>query len=500
MKHTIYLVGAGPGDPKLLTRQAFDLLQQADTVVYDALVAPAILALIPEPTERIFVGKRAGAHALRQEEINALLVRLGSEGSGKLIVRLKGGDPFVFGRGGEEMLALREAGIPYHIVPGVTAGIAAPAYFDIPITHRALSRSFTCITAYTEDTGLPSLDWEALARLAGTLVFYMGVRQVRAISTALIEAGMPADRPAALLARGTTPQQELELRTLSAFASSEEDFTPYAPALFLVGEVLALSGGRISLPLAGEKILVTRARHQASSLQQGLEALGAEAVLLPSIELSPLPVAPERLLQAVERARWVIFTSPNAVEYFFQLLRESGQDSRSLSHTRLAVLGPMTARSLESYALRPDFQPSVYNAETFAQEFLAQLDREAGEVLLPCSELATETLPQALDHAGISYTRLAIYANRPISYTEEELRQAFAGASWLTACSSSAIHHLVALLQAHGLEKLIQELPIAVLGQQTASAVRGYGLEPRLIAPEATIVSLIQAITADRAR
>lgn len=496
MKPIVYLVGAGPGDPKLLTRRAFELLQQADTVVYDALVSPAILSLIPREAERINVGKRAGAHSQGQAEINALLVRLGSESVGKVLVRLKGGDPFVFGRGGEEMLALREAGIPYTIVPGVTAGIAAPAYFDIPITHRALSRSFTCITAYTEDEGLPDLDWESLASLGGTLVFYMGVRQVSKISAALISAGARADLPAALVSRGTTPQQALEQRTLGAFASSDEDFSPLAPALFLVGEVLALSEGRTPLPLAGKKILVTRARHQASALQQGLEALGAEAVLLPTIELSPLAVSEEAFRSALGAHRWIFFTSPNAVEYFFRLLQQAGLDSRALGSKQLGVLGPMTARALVSHGLRADFQPSVYNAEVFAREFVTQWGQEAkeGGILLPCSELAQETLPLALQAEGIPYTRLPLYANRPIAYSEAELRMAFAGASWLTACSSSAVHHLLDLLSAQGLTSLVEDLPIAVLGEQTASAVRAYGLEPRLIAPEATIPSLIQAL------
>ena len=472
--NTVYLVGAGPGDPKLLTRRAHELLLSADQVVYDALVSPAILALIPLQAERIHVGKRARAHSLGQEEINALLVQLGQTGKGRRIVRLKGGDPFVFGRGGEEMLALRQAGIPYEVVPGITAGIAAPAYFDIPITHRGLSQSFTCLTAYTEDEGLPDLDWSSLARLGGTLVFYMGVRQVAKISVALIGAGAREELPAALISRGTTPYEVLEQRTLSEFARTDEDFSSLAPALFVVGEVLQLSEGRTARPLLGKKILVTRARHQASSLREGLESLGAEAVLLPTIELSALPVDSDSLAQAVMEHRWIIFTSPNAVEYFFRLLFEAGMDSRSLGHTRLAV----------------------YNAEVFAREFLALYGEEAqGEgILLPCSALAQDTLPKVLAEAGLGYTRLPLYANRAIEYTEAELQEAFAGAHWLTACSSSAIHHLVELLQTYGQEQLLQGLDIAVLGEQTASAVRSHDLEVRLIAPEATIPSLIQAL------
>ena len=228
MKKTqVHLVGAGPGDPRLLTRRAYELLSRADIVVYDALVSPEILALIPERAERIPAGKRAAGHSMHQREINALLVEL-AEQRGGCIVRLKGGDPFVFGRGGEEMLALRSAGIPYEIVPGISSGLAAPAYFDIPITHRGLSQAFTCITAYTEDEGLPELDWTSLAKLPGTLVFYMGMRQVAKISAALLGAGMSAERPAAILSKGTSPEQQLRSETLGAFAASTEDYSPLA--------------------------------------------------------------------------------------------------------------------------------------------------------------------------------------------------------------------------------------------------------------------------------
>ena len=283
---TVYLVGAGPGDPKLLTRRAHELITTAEVIVYDALVSPSILALIPEGTKLYHVGKRYGAHSLKQAEINDLLIELGTADLGR-VVRLKGGDPFVFAHGGEEMTALREAGIPYEIVPGITAGLAAPAYFDIPLTHRGLSRSFTCLTAHTEDGELPDFDWTSLARLSGTLVFYMGVRQVAQISQALIAAGMSTSTPAALLSRGTTPQQSLLVRTLGAFTDTSEDFSAYAPALFMIGEVLQFAEGRTSLPLSGKKVIVTRARHQASVLQEALEEKGAEAYLLPTIQLTP---------------------------------------------------------------------------------------------------------------------------------------------------------------------------------------------------------------------
>ena len=349
MKKTqVHLVGAGPGDPRLLTRRAYELLSRADIVVYDALVSPEILALIPERAERIPAGKRAAGHSMHQREINALLVEL-AEQRGGCIVRLKGGDPFVFGRGGEEMLALRSAGIPYEIVPGISSGLAAPAYFDIPITHRGLSQAFTCITAYTEDEGLPELDWTSLAKLPGTLVFYMGMRQVAKISAALLGAGMSAERPAAILSKGTSPEQQLRSETLGAFAASTEDYSALAPGLFVVGEVLSLAAGRQPKPLEGKRIIVTRAQQQASGLAEGLRAQGAQVRLLPSIEIAERTEARpqlEAVLSDLSRYDWLLFTSPNAVQYFFAALERSGRDARALAGLGLAVVGPMTAETL----------------------------------------------------------------------------------------------------------------------------------------------------------
>lgn len=494
---TVYLVGAGPGDPKLLTRRAYELITTAEIIVYDALVSPRIIDLIP-PTARLYnVGKRYGAHSMKQPEINALLVELASEDV-KKIVRLKGGDPFVFAHGGEEMHVLREAGIRYKIVPGITAGLAAPAYFDIPVTHRSVSRSFTCLTAHSESGELPDFDWTALAKLGGTLIFYMGVRQIASISQALIEAGCDTSTPAALVSRGTTPQQTLLARTLGEFTDAEEDFTAYTPALFVIGEVIRLREGSTSRPLAGKKIIVTRARHQASSLQEALENEGAEALLLPTIELSAnQEVAAEvsTCLRELHRYSWIFFTSPNAVEFFFTALREAGLDSRALAPCRIASLGPMTSTALQSRGIQPDFMPSAYHAKAFAAEFIQHSSKcEAKPILLPASALAHDDLSRLLEEAGYPCHRLPLYTNNPIHYEQEELRATLSSADYLTACSSSAVHHLVELLEAYQLTELLKQLPIAVLGEQTAEAVRSYGIEPQLIAPQATIVALVDSL------
>ena len=483
---TVYLVGAGPGDPKLLTRRAYELITTAEVIVYDALVSPGILALIPEGTKLYHVGKRYGAHSLKQAEINDLLIELGTADLGK-VVRLKGGDPFVFAHGGEEMTALREAGIPYEIVPGITAGLAAPAYFDIPLTHRGLSRSFTCLTAHTEDGELPDFNWASLARLSGTLVFYMGVRQVAQISRALISAGMP--------------QQSLLERTLGAFTDTSEDFSAYAPALFMIGEVLRFAEGCTTRPLSGKKIIVTRARHQASVLQEALEEKGAEAYLLPTIQLTPneeVEAELETTLQSLSSYDWILFTSPNAVEFFFSALHQRGKDSRHLAPCQIGALGPMTAEALSAYGITADFVPREYYAKVFAEEFIQRARlAPVHRILLPNSALAGDDLSELLAEAGISCHRLPLYKNTPISYTASELKEALDSADYLTACSSSAIHHLVSLLQVHQLDHLLKRLPLAVLGEQTAEAARSYGIEPKIIAAQPRITCLVEALVKD---
>lgn len=498
MKTCVYLVGAGPGDPKLLTCRAYELIQRADIVVYDALVSPAILNLIPETSTRIPAGKRAAGHAMKQEEINALLVDLAQK-QGGCIVRLKGGDPFVFGRGGEEMLALRRAGIAYEVVPGISAGLAAPAYFDVPITHRGLSQAFTCITAYTEDEGLPLLDWTSLAQLPGTLVFYMGMRQVAKIAAALLEAGMPELRPAAIVSRGTTPEQRLLSSTIGDFARSSEDFSPLAPGLFVVGEVLQLGADRASKPLEGQRIVVTRAQQQASSLAERLTELGASVRLLPTIALEARPEGAAKLAELCRSGldyQWLFLTSPNAVHYFFDALDAAGFDARVLSGLCIAVVGPMTAQALAARGLRADLMPQVYTAEQLASDFLRLEEKavQGSRILFPCSALAHTGLTDRLTEAGAVIDSLELYSNSPIAYDRAKLTACFEDADWLTACSSSAVDHLVDLLEEQGLESLLRSVQLAVLGPQTAAAAQRRGLEVKLIAPEATIPALCEAL------
>ncbi|MFC2630850.1 MAG: uroporphyrinogen-III synthase, partial [Porphyromonas sp.] len=341
----------------------------------------------------------------------------------------------------------------------------------------------------------------SLARLSGTLVFYMGVRQVAQISQALISAGMSASTPAALLSRGTTPQQSLLERTLGAFTDASEDFSTYAPALFMIGEVLRFAEGRTSLPLSGKKVIVTRARHQASVLQEALEEKGAEAYLLPTIQLTPneeVKTELETTLESLPSYDWILFTSPNAVEFFFSALRQRGKDSRHLAPCQIGALGPMTAEALSAYGITADFVPREYYAKVFAEEFIQRAKlTPVKRILLPNSALASDDLSELLSEAGIACHRLPLYQNTPISYTASELEEALDSADYLTACSSSAIHHLVSLLRVHQLEHLLKALPLAVLGEQTAEAARSYGIEPKLIAAQPRITCLVEALVKD---
>ena len=324
----------------------------------------------------------------------------------------------------------------------------------------------------------------------------MGMRQVAKISAALLGAGMSAERPAAILSKGTSPEQQLRSETLGAFAASTEDYSALAPGLFVVGEVLSLAEGRQPKPLEGKCIIVTRAQQQASSLAESLRAQGAEVRLLPSIEIAERAEARPQLeaaLSDLSRYDWLLFTSPNAVQYFFAALERSGRDARALAGLGLAVVGPMTAEMLGHHGLRADFMPSVYTAEGFAADFLAAYPEAEGRrrLLFPCSELAQYEL---LEAAGSRVERVELYTNHPIAYRPEELQRCFGGADWLTACSSSAIDHLHSLLEAHGQTALLEGVRLAVLGPPTAAKAQRLGLTTSLIAPEATIPSLVEAL------
>lgn len=500
MKSKVYLVGAGPGDAALLTVKAQRVIQQASVIVYDALVSRSILSQLPFSAKLVYVGKRAGRHALKQDEINALLVSEAEDTDG-IVVRLKGGDPFVFGRGGEEIEALRLAGIAYEIVPGISAGIAAPAYFGVPVTHRGVSRSVSFITASSLGDGeIPELQWDVLARMDGTLVFYMGMRWVGHIARMLMHAGMPSERSAGIISQGTLPGQKLLKTTLADFAAREETYETYSPGLFVIGEVLDLADLNqwyTPLPLSGKRILVTRSEAQASELVTLLESLGAETALLPTIQIVEREVRQE-LMETLARISfgWLVFTSPNAVQYFLSQLLDCDVDVRVLASYRIACIGPATRKALVRYGIRADFMPTRYDSDSFLSEFLLREGATAESVILPTSSLSSGVIERGLEAEGYSVHPLWVYDNQPLYYSEDDIvRLRLDEVDWLTFCSSSAVHNFMALAKTEPtLAKLLDRVRVASIGVNTTETLGAYGIHQVIQPEKATLPLLAQCI------
>lgn len=497
----VYLVGAGPGAEDLLTLRARQLLDQADAIIYDALVGQNIISTLPRGCELIYVGKRAGRHAMRQEEINEVLINAAQE-IGGTIVRLKGGDPFVFGRGGEEMIALRSAGIAYEVVPGITAGIAAPAYCGIPVTQRSVSRSISLITAFSEDLGVPTLDWEALVRTQGTLVFYMSMRVIPQIAQALRQHGMPEQTPAAIISRATLPSQEMHRGTLESYCNESISYDSYSPGLWIVGDVVQFADTYSWLsaqPLRGKRVLVTRAEAQASRLAELLRSHGAEVHLLPTLQIKELDhwYTSSELSGIPQTNTCIAFTSANGVHHYMRGIRRQGLDARALYRCRIAAIGPATADALRSYCLEPDIMPkSLYTARGLSEALLEAHAAESMQgILLPTSKLTSGELKERLENEGIQVQNLFVYDNEPINYTREEVESLLANdLDYITFCSSSAVHHFMELLDRLQLRSRLEDCTLCSIGPVTSDTLRSYHLEPHVVASKATLDSLVEAI------
>ncbi|MDP6635170.1 MAG: uroporphyrinogen-III C-methyltransferase [Phycisphaerae bacterium] len=494
----VYLVGAGPGDPGLMTIRGRDLLNRADAVVYDHLAARRLLAEAPPQAEMIYVGKQAAAHTLKQEEINALLVRLGLEG--KQVVRLKGGDPFVFGRGGEEALALVEAGVAFEIVPGITAGIAAPAYAGIPVTHRNVTSCMALITGHeTPDKEESDLDYASLANWPGTLGFYMGVKNLPKIASSLIEHGMDPQTPAALVRWGTTTRQETVTGTLDNITEVATQAGIKPPALIVVGHVVALRENISwfeNRPLFGKRIVVTRARLQASRVTRQLEELGAEVVELPAIRIEPPadPAPLDRAAAELASVDWVVFTSANGVDAFFGALKRADLDSRALAGVRICVIGPGTARRLGQFGLQADAQPKTYKAAEISQT-LADIDDLSGKkIICPRADIAPKDLVVDLEALGADVTDIAAYRTVGETPEPELLDELFedGGPDWITFTSSSTVTNFV---NAVGIDRLrASSASLASIGPVTSGTMRSLDFEPDVEAVSHTIPGLVEAI------
>jgi uroporphyrinogen III methyltransferase/synthase len=467
-------------------------------VVYDNLAARSLLSEVRSDAEMIYVGKQASAHTMKQPDINALLVRLGMEG--KQVVRLKGGDPFVFGRGGEEALELVEAGVAFEVVPGITAGIAALAYAGIPITHRNVTSSMALITGHeTPDKEESDLDYEALANWPGTLGFYMGVKNLPKIAASLIAHGKDPATPAALVRWGTTTRQETVTGTLETITDVATAAGIKPPALIVVGHVVSLRE-KISWfenrPLFGKRIVVTRARLQASRVTAQLEELGAEAIELPAIRIEP-PADPAPLDQAVSEISsydWIIFTSANGVDAFFGALERASLDCRALSGVKLCVIGPGTARRLGQFGLRQDAQPKAYKASEITGTLAGIEDLAGKKILCPRADIAPKELITDLESMGATAVDIAAYRTVGETPETELLDELFAdgGPDWITFTSSSTVTNFV---NAVGIDRLkASTASLASIGPVTSETIRSFGLEPGVEADPHTIDGLVEAL------
>ena len=497
----VYLLGAGPGDPGLLTLKARDILSRADVVVYDYLANTAFLDFCRDDAELVYVGKKGGQHTMRQEEINALLVSRAR--SGFTVARLKGGDPYVFGRGAEEAEELLDAGASFEVVPGVTSAVAAPAYAGIPLTHRKYASSVSFITGH-EDPGKEESahNWEALAAGTSTLVFFMGVRNLEWICSSLIRAGMDQDTPAALIRWGTTCEQATLAGTVSTIVNQarERDFRP--PALLVVGNVVRLRD-RLNWfeqrPLLGQGVVVTRAREQASDLVRRLEDRGACCYPFPTIAIEPLPDTAEvqEAVQLLKGYDWLVFTSVNGVRFFWEELERAGYDARALGTCRVAAIGPATAEAIRGRGINPDFVPDRYVAESVVQG-LVDLGVEGKEVLIPRAETAREVLPEELRRAGARVRILPVYRTALAEKSADPILKAMDEGSiqFVTFTSSSTVSNFFSLLAPEQLRPHVQsgKVSLACIGPITARTLESFGFQAD-IAPESyTIPALAQAL------
>lgn len=491
----VYLVGAGPGDPGLMTARSLELIASADAIYYDRLIPPGALAGAREDAELVYVGKQPGVPSVPQEEIGARLIEAGL--AGRSVVRLKGGDPFVFGRGGEEGEALREAGVEFEVVPGVTAGIAATAYAGIPVTHRDDASAVAFVTGHENPQKEESaIDWPALARFPGTLVFYMGVKRLGENAAALIEAGRDPDEAAAAIERGTWPGQRTVRATLGTIAEVVAREEIEAPALIVVGEVARRREQLEWLerrPLHGRRVVVTRARAQASGLAATLRGLGAEVVELPAIRIEPRVESEEvrRVAGALGIYELVCLTSPNGVRLLFEAMENAGLDARALAGVTVAAIGPGTARALAERGILADVVPERFVAEGLV-EALEDKEVAGARVLVARAAEARDVLPDALRERGAEVDVVALYETVREQPGDDEVEAAHS-ADYVTFTSSSTVANLTAALG----DRFPRAARIVSIGPVTSEAARAAGLAVDVEAERHDVDGLLAALLVD---
>jgi len=493
-------VGAGPGDAGLMTLRGAELLARADVVIYDALVNPDLLRLAPKAAEIIYGGKRAKDHSIPQEEMNQLLVRKAQEG--KCVVRLKGGDPYVFGRGGEEAEELAEAKVAFEVVPGISSTVAAPNYAGIPVTHRDHCSSYTVITGHEDPTkDETSIDWAQLAKVSGTKIVLMGVERIRDIAEKLVAHGMSAATPVAMVRWGTTGQQQSIEGTLATIADVVAKNKFSAPAVTVIGDVVKL---RKKLnwfekrPFFGQRIVVTRTREQASQLSRQLLEHGANVLEIPTIKIIP-PTRQRELAEALLELNsydWLVFTSPNGVSAFFEHFFKAFDDMRDIGGVRIAAVGPATAAKLKELHLKVDLMPEEYVAAKIATAFKKFESIENLKILLLRAEVANPELPKTLEEMGAIVDDVAVYKTVPetedLNGAAENLMKA--GADWITFTSSSTVENFHARFDLPALLKKFPETKTVSIGPETSKAIAALGLNPTVEAKPHTIDGLVAAL------
>ncbi len=490
MPGKVTLVGAGPGDPGLLTRKGLEALRKAEVVVYDRLVSPAILAMMPEKAEHIDVGKQASRHPVPQDQINQILLDKAVEG--KNVVRLKGGDPFLFGRGGEELELLAQHGVSFEEVPGITSAISAPAYGGIPVTHRDCCSSLHIVTGHQRAGKELDIDFEALVRTKGTLVFLMGVSALPQICRGLLDAGMEPAMPAAVVERGTTPAQRRISATLGTLPQAAEEAKVESPAVIVVGKVCALAEDFDwfdKLPLKGRRVVVTRPRERSGTLSARLRALGADVWEYPCIATVPLDPCPavDKAMEKLHGYEWLALTSPAGVEALWAWLDSHGKDARALGAVKLAAIGPGTDRELKKHGLKADYVPEVYDAAHLGEGLPA-----TGKVLALRAEEGSPALTEGLARRNIACDDVASYRTVYENPRSQELRAAVEGTDGLlvTFTSASTVKGFVSSV---GEDVNFSRMVGMCIGQQTAAEAKKFGIPVR-VAREATMDALVETI------
>jgi len=503
-KGKIYLVGAGPGDPELITLKGIRAIERADVLVYDYLASRTLLEHAGDDCEQIYVGKKAGRHTLAQEQINSLIVERAAAGA--VVTRLKGGDPFMFGRGGEEALEAAAAGLEFEVIPGVTAGVAVPAAAGIPVSQRGMTSAVAFITGHEDPRKKKSdINWKELANLSATLVFYMGLARLGSIAGNLISHGMDPETPAAVIHRGTTELQRTVTGRLKDIEQKVEEAGLEPPVIIVVGQVVSLRE-RLnwfeSKPLFGVSILVTRAREQASGFSKALAEYGARVVEMPTIRIgeSPEPGKVADAIAKLDEYDWLIFTSVNGVERFFHYLRAAGKDLRALGRRAfLCAIGPATGAALEAYGLRVDLVPESYVAESVVEALKSRGGLRGKRILLPRAAVAREFIPEALGALGATVDEVAVYsteieAPENLDRVLGELDEGKIDV--VTFTSSSTVKNFIKLVGEPAAAGLSGKTLVASIGPVTADTAGKHGLKTDIMPAEYTIEGLTAAVCA----